>query len=208
MEKTAFDSQGPDRHGLWIHSSSSEWTTVLPRLFLNQSTGNPGTRVRHYSIAGGVPVAQSTETPSKPFHRCYLSTQEKATEGYRKQPLVIKIFKKQDWLLDCATTEEVSEKFQAVNSQEIRLCYQNHSTIKYAQLNCILFCLKRATSQGLRQRFKQLLQSESSCMKISITEHENKCVSHLLSEAVSLISEMTYSSYFSHHFKALIHTET
>lgn len=44
-------------------------------------------------------------------------------------------------------------------------------------------------------------------MKVSVTEHENKCIPPLSSAAVLLISKMTDCSYISHHFKALIHTE-
>lgn len=87
---------------------------------------------------------------------------------------------------------------------------KSYSTIRYVQLN--LYCLSRRAIlfQGLQQQLKQLLKTECSCMKntlLLLTEHEYKCIPTFSTAAVLLISKMTYSSYISHHFKALIHTE-
>lgn len=204
VEETVFESQGPDRHGPWVHSSSSKWITVLPSCSWTSPQEIQGQEsdialqqeMFHYHRVLKQ-LARYFTTATHPLKRKLQKVRENSHSRY---------LKKQDWLLDCATTE-VLEKYQAVNSQEIRLFIRtiglsntpsttaSSSVSKEPYLKDWYWSLSSYSSLNL-PAWRSVLQN----MKIS--------VSHLFSEAVLLISKMTYSSYFSHHFKALIHTET
>lgn len=112
--------------------------------------------------------------------------------------------------MDCFCSGRRLRKSQADNTVrklDFALLLLHHNKVRSAKPVPSSVSAQALLFQRLQQQFKQLLKSESSCMKVSVTEHENKCIPPLSNAAVLLIPKMTYSSYISHHFKAPIHTE-